>query len=118
MLNSSPQVPEPSASALVPRGRDAAYVALGVECGVGRACLDLALRTFRTYTALRPLPMNPSSSATQPPASNVSSKPASDRFRSKTLTAALAFFFGSIGAHRFYLYGMRDMYGWAHMVGT
>lgn len=61
--------------------------------------------------------MNPSSSATQPPASNVSSKPASDRFRSKTLTAALAFLFGSIGAHRFYLYGMRDKFGWAHIVG-
>ncbi|MEX3909044.1 NINE protein, partial [Paraburkholderia sp. BR14319] len=27
------------------------------------------------------------------------------RFRSKTLTAALAFLFGSLGAHRFYLYG-------------
>jgi TM2 domain-containing membrane protein YozV len=39
------------------------------------------------------------------------------RFRSKTLTAALAFFFGSIGAHRFYLYGLRDKFGWAHIVG-
>lgn len=39
------------------------------------------------------------------------------RFRSKTLTAALAFFFGSIGAHRFYLYGIRDKFGWAHIVG-
>ncbi|MDR5847671.1 MULTISPECIES: TM2 domain-containing protein [unclassified Caballeronia] len=38
-------------------------------------------------------------------------------FRSKTLTAALAFFFGSIGLHRFYLYGMRDKWGWAHIVG-
>ena len=61
--------------------------------------------------------MNSSSSATQPPASNVSGKPAPPRFRSKTLTAALAFLFGSIGAHRFYLYGMRDKYGWAHIVG-
>lgn len=42
----------------------------------------------------------------------------SPRFRSKTITAALAFFFGSIGAHRFYLYGMRDIYGWAHLLGT
>ncbi|MEX3958151.1 NINE protein [Trinickia sp. EG282A] len=40
------------------------------------------------------------------------------RFRSKTLTAALAFFFGSLGAHRFYLYGLRDKFGWAHIVGT
>lgn len=42
----------------------------------------------------------------------------SPRFRSKTITAALAFFFGSIGAHRFYLYGTRDIYGWAHLIGT
>jgi TM2 domain-containing membrane protein YozV len=40
------------------------------------------------------------------------------RFRSKTITAALAFFFGSFGAHRFYLYGRRDVYGWAHLLGT
>lgn len=40
------------------------------------------------------------------------------RFRSKTITAALAFFFGSLGAHRFYLYGTRDIYGWAHLLGT
>ncbi|ALL66010.1 putative transmembrane protein [Paraburkholderia caribensis MBA4] len=40
------------------------------------------------------------------------------RFRSKTLTAALAFFFGTLGAHRFYLYGLRDVWGWAHLVGT
>src|ERR1700756_5130811 len=42
----------------------------------------------------------------------------SSYFRSKTITAALAFFFGSIGAHRFYLYGLRDIYGWAHLLGT
>ncbi|OLL30281.1 hypothetical protein BTH42_18410 [Burkholderia sp. SRS-W-2-2016] len=42
----------------------------------------------------------------------------SPRFRSKTLTAALAFLFGSLGAHRFYLYGTRDIYGWAHLLGT
>ncbi|CAG4907323.1 NINE protein [Paraburkholderia saeva] len=42
----------------------------------------------------------------------------SPRFRSKTITAALAFFFGSLGAHRFYLYGLRDVYGWAHLLGT
>ncbi|HEY2000489.1 TM2 domain-containing protein [Paraburkholderia sp.] len=42
----------------------------------------------------------------------------SPRFRSKTLTAALAFLFGSLGAHRFYLYGPRDIYGWAHLIFT
>jgi TM2 domain-containing membrane protein YozV len=40
------------------------------------------------------------------------------RFRSKTLTATLAFFLGSLGAHRFYLYGLRDVFGWAHVLGT
>ncbi|RDU97156.1 NINE protein [Trinickia dinghuensis] len=39
------------------------------------------------------------------------------RFRSKTLTALLAFLFGSLGAHRFYLYGRRDLFGWAHLIG-
>jgi len=42
----------------------------------------------------------------------------SPRFRSKTITAALAFFFGSLGAHRFYLYGKRDLYGWIHLICT
>jgi TM2 domain-containing membrane protein YozV len=40
------------------------------------------------------------------------------RFRSKTMTAALAFFLGTVGAHRFYLYGSRDVFGWAHVLGT
>jgi TM2 domain-containing membrane protein YozV len=48
--------------------------------------------------------------------STVASSPL--RFRSKTLTAALAFFFGVLGAHRFYLYGPRDVYAWAHVLGT
>lgn len=43
---------------------------------------------------------------------------ATTRFRSKTLTALLAFLFGSLGAHRFYLYGWRDVFGWAHVIGT
>jgi TM2 domain-containing membrane protein YozV len=42
----------------------------------------------------------------------------SPHFRSKTITAALAFLLGSLGAHRFYLYGKRDIYGWAHLLGT
>lgn len=40
------------------------------------------------------------------------------RFRSKTLTALLAFLFGSLGAHRFYLYGWKDLAGWAHVLAT
>ena len=55
---------------------------------------------------------NPSS-----PSTHLSDTPSPKRFRSKTLTAALAFFFGSIGAHRFYLYGLRDKFAWAHIVG-
>ena len=51
------------------------------------------------------------------PAMSSSTLP-SRRFRSKTLTAALAFLFGSLGAHRFYLYGWRDVYGWAHLLAT
>jgi TM2 domain-containing membrane protein YozV len=47
--------------------------------------------------------------------SRVSNSP---RFRSKTVTAAFAFFFGSLGAHRFYLYGQRDVYGWLHLLCT
>lgn len=42
---------------------------------------------------------------------------ASPRFRSKTITALLAFLFGSVGAHRFYLNGWRDVFGWAHLLG-
>jgi TM2 domain-containing membrane protein YozV len=44
--------------------------------------------------------------------------PISPRFRSKTITAALAFLLGSLGAHRFYLFGKRDIFGWAHLLGT
>lgn len=44
--------------------------------------------------------------------------PTPPRFRSKTITAALAFVAGSLGAHRFYLFGTRDIYGWAHLLGT
>lgn len=44
--------------------------------------------------------------------------PTSTYFRSKTITAALAFFLGTLGAHRFYLYGPRDLFGWAHLIGT
>lgn len=40
------------------------------------------------------------------------------RFRSKTSTAGLAFLLGSFGAHRFYLYGAWDAFGWAHVAGT
>jgi len=31
---------------------------------------------------------------------------------------ALAFLLGSLGAHRFYLGGLRDRYGWAHLFAT
>jgi TM2 domain-containing membrane protein YozV len=59
--------------------------------------------------------MNPSSTSSSAP--HRSNSPSTGRFRSKTLTAALALFFGCIGAHRFYLYGLRDKFGWAHIAG-
>lgn len=40
----------------------------------------------------------------------------SARGKSKLLTVALAFLLGSLGAHRFYLGGLRDLYGWAHLL--
>ncbi|VVE04681.1 membrane protein [Pandoraea eparura] len=39
-------------------------------------------------------------------------------YKSKTLTAGLAMLFGTLGLHRFYLYGPRDRFGWAHIVGS
>ncbi|SDV50896.1 NINE protein [Chitinasiproducens palmae] len=40
------------------------------------------------------------------------------RFRSKTFAALLAFLLGSVGAHRFYLFGRRDRYAWLHIAAT
>lgn len=40
------------------------------------------------------------------------------RGKSKLLTVALAFLLGSVGAHRFYLKGLGDLYGWAHVLAT
>ncbi len=40
------------------------------------------------------------------------------RPRSKTLAAWLAFVFGPLGGHRFYLYGGGDAWGWAHAIPT
>jgi TM2 domain-containing membrane protein YozV len=36
--------------------------------------------------------------------------------KNKTLTAALAFIFGQLGLHRFYLFGMKDRWAWLHPV--
>lgn len=36
------------------------------------------------------------------------------RYRSKTVAAWLAVAGGSLGAHRFYLYGSRDLWAWLH----
>lgn len=40
------------------------------------------------------------------------------RRKSKLATVALAFLFGSLGAHRFYLKGLGDKFGWAHLLAT
>ncbi|RZT42835.1 NINE protein [Cupriavidus agavae] len=37
------------------------------------------------------------------------------RRKSKLVTVALAFLLGSVGAHRFYLHGFGDRFGWAHL---
>lgn len=42
----------------------------------------------------------------------------SSSFKNKTLTAALAFLLGWLGAHRFYLRGKADRFGWLHIVGS
>jgi len=40
------------------------------------------------------------------------------RIRSKTVAAALAFFLGTFGIHRFYLFGLRDVWGWLAPIPT
>ena len=35
--------------------------------------------------------------------------------KNKTLATLLALLFGSIGLHRFYLYGRRDLWAWVHL---
>jgi TM2 domain-containing membrane protein YozV len=40
------------------------------------------------------------------------------RGKSKLITVALAFLFGCLGAHRFYLKGLRDLFGWVHLLAT
>jgi hypothetical protein len=44
--------------------------------------------------------------------------PASAGYRSKTVAAWLALAAGSLGAHRFYLFGRRDLWAWAHLLPT
>jgi hypothetical protein len=44
--------------------------------------------------------------------------PAEPVYRSKTLAAWLALLTGSLGLHRFYLYGLRDLWGWLHPLPT
>lgn len=43
---------------------------------------------------------------------------AARRSRSKTLATWLAVLGGSLGLHRFYLHGLRDLLGWAHVPMT
>lgn len=39
-------------------------------------------------------------------------------YKSKTLATWIAFVAGSLGLHRFYLYGLRDRWGWLYCVPT
>ncbi|KWR89458.1 TM2 domain-containing protein [Cupriavidus sp. IDO] len=59
--------------------------------------------------------MTAASQATNASSNFVSS---SERGKSKLLTVALAFLLGCLGAHRFYLGGLRDRYGWLHLLAT
>lgn len=36
------------------------------------------------------------------------------RHKNKTLATFIALLFGSVGLHRFYLYGRKDVWGWLH----
>jgi TM2 domain-containing membrane protein YozV len=45
------------------------------------------------------------------------SLPARSAFKSKSLTVLLACVGGVAGLHRFYLRGLRDPYGWLHLLG-
>ncbi|WP_432239444.1 NINE protein [Herbaspirillum robiniae] len=40
------------------------------------------------------------------------------KHKNKTLTTLIAAVLGGIGLHRFYLYGMRDRFGWLHILSV
>ncbi len=42
--------------------------------------------------------------------------PPSPRHKNKTLTTLMAAVLGGVGLHRFYLYGLRDRFGWLHVL--
>ena len=52
------------------------------------------------------------------PAVLMSNPAAAQSFKSKTVTAALAFVLGWAGIHRFYLRGAADRFGWLHLAGS
>ncbi|AOY91363.1 hypothetical protein BKK79_05670 [Cupriavidus sp. USMAA2-4] len=58
------------------------------------------------------------SAASQASATPSTAKARPARGKSKLATVALAFLLGSLGAHRFYLAGVRDRYGWMHLLAT
>jgi hypothetical protein len=46
------------------------------------------------------------------------SNPLGQSYKSKTLATWLAFIGGPLGLHRFYLYGLGDLWGWLHPIPT
>jgi TM2 domain-containing membrane protein YozV len=40
------------------------------------------------------------------------------RHKDKTLATALATLLGGLGVHRFYLFGWKDVWGWAHLLAA
>lgn len=73
-------------------------------------------RLFCSY--LPAMPTQPPAPVTPPHAGPQPQPVAPRRFKSKTLATGLAFLFGWLGAHRFYLYGARDKFAWLHPVGA
>jgi TM2 domain-containing membrane protein YozV len=64
------------------------------------------------------MPTQPPAHVTPPHAGPQPQPGVPHQFKSKTATAGLAFLFGWLGAHRFYLYGVRDKFAWLHPLGA
>ncbi len=52
------------------------------------------------------------------PAQPATISPSPQRYKSKSRAAWLALLGGALGLHRFYLHGLRDVWGWAHWLPT
>jgi TM2 domain-containing membrane protein YozV len=46
----------------------------------------------------------------------IENKPMTTKHKNKTIATFLAATLGSVGAHRFYLFGKRDQFAWLHLI--